>query len=385
MIRFSKIISIIIAFSSLNACTSKTEKAKPESKMNKLVITDIAEVENMGTIKKYELKNENGMLVEVLNFGGIVTKILVPDRDGILDDVTVGFENPLDYLREHPYFGAIVGRYGNRIAKGEFSIGGEKYGLATNNGANHLHGGIKGFDKAIWAVADVSNENHHALELRYTSSDGEEGYPGRLESKVIYTLTNNNELKVDYEAVADRPTHVNLTQHTYFNLGGLKNQKILNHTLTINADHYLAIDEGFIPLGELTPVEDTPFDFREAKAIGRDINQEHIQIERGLGYDHCWALNRNGNGLQIAAQLIDNQLGRKMDVLTTEPEVQFYTGNFLDESLEGKRGKIQHRAGLCLETQHFPDSPNQENFPSTLLKPGEKYETSTVFRFGVVE
>ncbi len=324
------------------------------------------------------------MEVAITNFGAIVVALKAPGRGGQFADVVLGFDSLDGYLKEHPYFGAIIGRYGNRIAKGRFKLNGVEYKLATNNGENHLHGGIKGFDKVVWAARDVSTPQAPALELRYTSKDGEEGYPGNLDVTVIYTLTEGNELRIDYSATTDKDTVVNLTNHSYFNLAGEGNGDILGHEMMINADAFTPVDAGLIPTGELKKVEGTPFDFRKPAAIGARINADDPQIRYGKGYDHNFVLNRKGGGLELAARVAEPKSGRVMEVLTTEPGIQFYSGNFLDGSVKGKGGKAyQHRYGFCLETQHFPDSPNKPNFPSTVLKPGGKYQTTTVYRFSV--
>ncbi|MDP2933749.1 MAG: aldose epimerase family protein [bacterium] len=327
-------------------------------------------------MKLFTLRNPNGMVVEITNYGGIVTSIKVPDRQGNLADVVLGFDSPAQYLTNSPYFGAIVGRYGNRIAKGRFTLDGVEYKLATNNGANHLHGGVNGFDKVFWDVASATSQT---LELTYTSKDGEEGYPGTLVVKVTYTLTANNELKIEYHAITDKPTMVNLTSHSYFNLAGEGRGDILGHQMMINADHFTPADEGLIPTGELTTVEGTPFDFREPCALGARINAADEQLVRGGGYDHNFVINRALDGLMLAARVVEPCNGRMMEVFTTEPGVQLYTGNFLDGSVGGKVYK--KRYGFCLETQHFPDSPNQPNFPTTVLREGEEYRSTTVYRF----
>lgn len=334
----------------------------------------------------YTLTNSKGMEVAITNYGGIVVSLKAPGRGGQFADVVLGFDSLDGYLQGHPYFGAIIGRYGNRIAKGRFKLNGVEYKLATNNGENHLHGGIKGFDKVVWEARDVSTPQAAALELKYTSKDGEEGYPGNLAVTVVYTLTEDNELKIDYSATTDKDTVVNLTNHSYFNLAGEGNGDILGHEMMINADAFTPVDAGLIPTGELKKVEGTPFDFRKPVAIGARINADDQQIRYGKGYDHNFVLNRKGSGLELAARVVEPKSGRVMEVLTTEPGIQFYSGNFLDGSVKGKGGKAyQHRYGFCLETQHFPDSPNKPKFPSTVLKPGEKYQTTTVYRFSVAQ
>ena len=334
------------------------------------------------TVQQFTLKNANGIELEAIGYGGIITSLRVPDRAGKFDDIVLGFDRLDDYLKDHPFFGAIIGRYGNRIAKGQFTLNGQTYKLATNNGPNHLHGGNKGFDKVLWAVEPVAGTN--ALAFTRTSADGEEGYPGTLRVRVTYTLTDKNELIVDYSATTDTPTPVNLTQHSYFNLAGQASGDILGHELMLNADRYTPVDATLIPTGELASVQGTPFDFRKPTAIGARINGDHPQLKAGGGYDHNWVLNRKGTGVQVAARVTEPKTGRTLEVATTEPGIQFYSGNFLDGKLTGKGGAVYaHRTGFCLETQHYPDSPNQPNFPSTILKPGEEYKTRTVFTFGV--
>ncbi len=341
-------------------------------------------VTDFDAIKLYTFKNKSGMQVKITNYGAIVTAILVPDRDGKLGDITLGYNRVEDYINavDKPYFGAIVGRYGNRIANGEFTIDDETYSLATNNGPNHLHGGVIGFDKVVWDAELVGGEGWSGLKLTYLAKDKEEGYPGNLSIKVTYKLTDSNELIVDYLATTDKATPVNLTQHSYFNLKGEGEGDILDHQLMINAAKYTPVDSSLIPTGEMKAVADTPFDFTVAKSIGRDIGKKNEQLEFGLGFDHNFVLNREGDGLSLAAMVHEPTTGRVMEITTTEPGIQFYCGNFLDGRLKGKSGKpYVHRGGFCLETQHYPDSPNQKNFPTTILKPGDEYRTTTVFKF----
>ena len=331
-------------------------------------------------VKSFTLKNANGIELTAIAYGGIITSLKTPDRNGRSGDVVLGFDSLDGYLKEHPYFGAIVGRYGNRIAKAQFMLDGRTFKLVANNGPNHLHGGIRGFDKVLWKVAPVGQ---NGVVFSRTSPDGEEGYPGNLQVRVTYTLTDTNELIVDYHATTDKATPVNLTQHSYFNLRADGSSDILGHELTINADRYTPVDETLIPTGALAPVDGTPFDFRKSTAIGARIDQDHPQLKNGKGYDHNWVLNGTGSSLRLAARVAEPTTGRTMEVRTTEPGMQFYAGNFLDGTLKGKGGAIyKHRTGFCLETQHFPDSPNQSNFPSTILKPGAEYQSRTVFTFG---
>ena len=353
------------------------EMAKP---MEKKVFGTTADGK---TADLYTLKNKNGMQVSITNFGATVVSIMAPDKAGKMADVALGYDDLAGYELNKNYLGVLVGRYGNRIAHGKFSIDGTEYTLAKNNGDNSLHGGIKGFNKAMWEAKDVSKGGEAAVEMKYVSKDGEEGYPGNLSVRVVYTLTNKNELKIDYSATTDKKTVVNLTNHTYFNLAGQGNGDILKHELMINADTFTPVDSGLIPTGELKKAEGTPFDFRKATAIGARIDANDEQIKLGGGYDHNFVLNRKAaTGLSLAARVSDPTSGRTMEVWTTEPGVQFYTGNFLDGSFRGKGGSAyQKRTAFCLETQHFPDSPNHPSFPTTLLKPGEKYHTTTVYKF----
>ena len=337
---------------------------------------------NGAIVDQYTLKNSNGMEVSIISYGGIITSWKTKDRDGNYRDIVLGFNNLSDYETISPYFGALIGRYGNRIREGKFSLDGVEYNLAVNNGENHLHGGLKGFDKVIWDVEEEVNDKSASLILRYTSSDMEEGYPGNLDVKVTYTLNNDDELRVRYEAETDKKTVVNLTQHSYFNLSAGLSRDILSHEITINSDSYLPVDQTLIPTGELRDVGGTPFDFRESKSIGDDINNEDKQLTFGNGYDHCWVLNNQDEGIRLVATAYDPVSGRLLEVSSDQPGIQFYSGNFLDGTLESKDGaKYEFRSGFCLETQHYPDSPNQESFPTVILNPGEKYDTKTIFKF----
>lgn len=335
----------------------------------------------------YSLQNAHGMEVQIMNYGGIITSIKVPDRDGEIADVALGFSTFPEYLKEHPYFGALVGRYGNRIAKGSFTIDDNIFTLAKNNGENSLHGGLKGFDKKLWSNESFQTDDAIGVKLSGRSTDMEEGYPGNLDIEVNYSLNNENELIIDYAAVTDKATVVNLTNHTYFNLKGEGNGDILDHELVIHADRFTPVDETLIPTGELKSVENTPFDFRQKHSIGERINQEdNQQITFGGGYDHNFVLNNQSGKLSLVATVVENGSGRQVEVLTTEPGVQFYTGNFLDGTLKGKSGKPYIKRGaFCLETQHFPDSPNQDNFPSARLNPGETYTSKTIYRFSIAQ
>jgi len=331
----------------------------------------------------YTLANANGVEIKAITYGGIIQSLRVPDRAGRFDDIVLGFDSLEGYLADHPFFGAIIGRYGNRIGKAQFTLDGQTFKLAANNGPNHLHGGVKGFDKVLWKAEGTKSDAGPGVTFTRTSPDGEEGYPGNLNVRVTYTLTDRNELVVDYHATTDKATPVNLTQHSYFNLAGQASGDILGHELMLNADRHTPVDETLIPTGELAPVQGTPFDFRQPTAIGARISQDHPQLKYGLGYDHNWVLSRKGDGLQLAARVHEPKTGRTLEVSTTEPGIQFYAGNFLDGKLTGKAGAVyRHRTGFCLETQHFPDSPNKPQFPSTILKPGAEYRSRTVFTFG---
>lgn len=338
----------------------------------------------------YQFTNANGIELRVTNYGGIILSLKTPNIAGEFEDIALGFDSleaylSDDYLQSNPYFGAIIGRYGNRIANGQFSLDGEQYALAANDGSNHLHGGQQGFDKVLWQAEPFESEAGTGLVLRYTSEDGEEGYPGRLESEVTYTLTDDDELVVDYRAVTDKATPVSLTQHSYFNLKGEGSDTILDHQLMINAPEFTPVNDTLIPTGEIRSVKDTPFDFTQATPIGERIEQDNEQLTFGGGYDHNFVLARGdaaADALVVAAKVWEPQSGRMVEITTTEPAIQFYSGNFLNGDLTGKQGQAYgHRSGFALETQHYPDSPNQEAFPSTILAPGDTYRSRTVYRF----
>ena len=346
-------------------------------------------------VSVYTLRNALGIEVSAINYGGIIVSLKVPDRNGRVDDVVLGHDSLEQYERASPYFGAIIGRYGNRIARGRFTLEGRTYTLATNNGHNHLHGGVKGFDKVVWDVAPFERRDTGGLVFRYTSPDGEEGYPGTLRATVTYSLTEGNELIFDYHATTDRATPVNLTQHSYFNLAGDGSGDILRHVVTLNADHFTPVDSTLIPTGEIRSVAGTPFDFRTPTPIGARIEQDDEQLRYGRGYDHNFVLNTGGKGgtggtrgegaaLTLAARVYEPTTGRVMEIYTTEPGLQFYSGNFLDGTLRGKKGVVyRHRYGFAMETHHFPDSPNKPDFPSVILRPGEEYRSRTIYRFSV--
>ena len=335
----------------------------------------------------YTLTNARGASVEIATLGGTVVSVTVPDKTGALGNVVLGFDSLDGYLAPHPFFGVLVGRYGNRIGQGRFTLDGKTYTLAKNNGENSLHGGIKGFDKYVWKTREVTSPDGLAVELTHVSPDGDEGFPGTLSATVRYTWTDANGLRIDYTATTDKPTVLNLTNHSYFNLSAGSAATVLDHTLQLSADKFTPVDKGLIPTGELRPVTGTPFDFTKARRIGELIDKDDEQIKFGGGYDHNFVFSRPADGsLRPAGRVAEPISGRIMDVATTEPGVQFYTGNFLDGSIKGRGGKPYiKRSGLCLETQHYPDSPNKPAFPSVVLRPGQTYKTSTQYTFGVAK
>ncbi|SFR54618.1 aldose 1-epimerase [Robiginitalea myxolifaciens] len=335
-------------------------------------------------VTRYTLVNTQGMAVDILDYGGIITRWTAPDREGNYQDVVLGFETLEPYLERHPYFGALVGRYANRIALGKFTLDDKEYTLATNNGPNHLHGGDYGFDRKLWKAEVKANPDSLQLQLEYLSPDGEEGFPGNLRTRVLYSLSNDNTLSVEYQATTDRPTVLNLTQHTYFNLSGNFNTSITDHNLQLQAESLLEVDADLIPTGNILPVEGTPFDFREVREIGADIDADHPQIKLAGGYDHCWIFTDGINRDKPAAQAYHPLSGRLLEVFTDQPAIQVYTANFLQGKLRAKGGgTYPYRAGLCLETQHYPDAPNRPEFPSTRLDPGLVFTSKTSFRFSV--
>jgi aldose 1-epimerase len=330
-------------------------------------------------INIYTLRNLDGIEARICNYGGIIVSLKAPDRNGHLGDVVLGFDDLDNYVTNNPYFGALIGRYGNRIARGTFTLDGHTYHLPINNDPNTLHGGPKGFDKVVWHPEVIQTENGPALEMTYLSRDGEEGFPGNLKVKAVYSLTQDNGLRLDYTATTDKDTVVNLTQHSYFNLGGEDN--VLGYKVWIDADKFTPVDETLIPTGELKPVAGTPFDFRQPTLIGARINQDDPQLKYGLGYDHNYVLNHPAGQLDVVARVTDPNSGRVLEVLTTEPGLQFYSGNHLDGPISGKGGRVYNfRGAFCMEAQHFPDSPNQSQFPSTALRPGKVYHNTIIFR-----
>ncbi|MFV8371807.1 aldose epimerase family protein [Flavobacterium sp. LB2P74] len=335
-------------------------------------------------IDSYKLKNQKGMEVNIITYGGIISSVKVPNKAGKSEEVVLGFNSLEQYMKPNPYFGALIGRYGNRIAKGKFTLDGKEYALAINNEPNALHGGPEGFHRVVWTAEEATSGDNAALKLKYVSKDMEEGYPGNLIVFVTYTLNNDNSLDVVYEATTDKKTVVNLTQHSYFNLSSDFSKPILDHEITIDADKLVPVAATLIPTGKLTDVTNTPFDFRKPKKVGAAIDAKDEQLKNGLGYDHCWVLNNQDKGERFAASAYDAESGRLLEVYTDQPGIQFYSGNFLDGTLPMRNGgTYARRTGFCLETQHYPDSPNQKDFPTTVLNPGENYKTKTSFKFSV--
>lgn len=386
----NKLMFLIIVLA-VAACKPKTETTHQEAPSTDTTKT-MASIKksSFGTlpdgqaITRYTLTNAKGIEMSVINYGGIITSLKTPDKNGVFEDVVLGYDSIDGYLKESPFFGALIGRYGNRIAKGKFKLDGKEYTLAQNNGTASLHGGVKGFDKVFWNIEEVPSTEGLALKLTYLSKDMEEGFPGNLQAEVIYTLTDKGEIKFDYKATTDKTTVVNLTQHTYFNLSGNANHDILDHEISINADEFIPVNKDLIPTSKFQKVDGTPFDFRVMTPIGKRINDKNEQLEMGQGYDHCFILKPSADSLNYAATVVEPVSGRTLDVYTTEPGLQFYSGNFLTGSITGKGNVVYNkRFGLCLESEHYPDSPNRPDFPSTLLKPGQVYKTSTVYKFGV--
>jgi len=367
-----------LALAGIRADAGAKEKGKKPVKAT-LQKTDWGKTEDGTPVQLYTLSNSKGMVAKISTYGAILTELHVPDRTGKMDDVVLGFSDLKTYLAGHPYFGSTVGRYANRIAKGKFTLNGKEYTLAVNNGPNHLHGGLKGFDKQVWRAEPVGSTDGQAVKFSYVSRDGEEGYPGTVSVEVTYTLTERNEIRIDYRATTDKDTPINLTNHSYFNLSGEGSGEILDHELMLEAGRYTPADETLIPTGEIAPVKGTPLDFTSPHKIGERIDQIPASVG---GYDHNFVLNSEGKSLALAARVYDPKSGRLLEMQTTEPGVQLYTGNFLDGTLKGKKGTAyQKHTAFCLEAQHFPDSPNKPTFPSTILNPGQTYRQTTIYRF----
>lgn len=373
-----QLLTVVPVFLLVSACTSTSEKKTEQATQSPLITSeDWGKVDDK-SVSLYSLTNADSVVVKITNYGGIITEWLVPDRNGKRENIVLGFTSLEKYLAAHPYFGAIIGRYGNRIAKGTFDIDKQTFVLEKNDGNNHLHGGLRGFDKRVWKATADTTGGQASLKLEYTSADGEEGYPGTLVTTVTYTLTPTNELVITYEATTDKATPVNLTNHAYFNLTGSNQNTILEHTLTLNANAYTPVDSELIPTGKIDDVRGTPFDFTTPQKIGARISQVPG------GYDHNFVLTRSGQSSELAAVLYDSASGRMIETYTTEPGIQFYSGNFLDGSLLDSEGRpIQKHTGLCLETQHFPNSPNVASFPTTLLQPGGTYRSETRYAFKI--
>src|ERR1035437_9578052 len=379
MKHYLKSSQIFLFVTVLIACFTPAVQAKPTIRKD-----SSGKTADGKPVAIYTLTNSKGIEARIITYGGAVVSLRVPDRNGKLGDVVLGFDSVADYEKHTSYFGALIGRYGNRIGKGTFTLDGNVYSLAVNNGVNHLHGGLRGFDKVVWDARPSTGSAGASLDLTYFSRDGEEGYPGNLTVKVVYTLTEENELKIVYSASTDKPAVVNLTHHSYFNLDCAGSGSILDHLLTLNAGRFPPTDDGSIPTGELRAVKGTPFDFTKPTEIGSRIAPADQQLKFGSGYDHNWVLDKAGNTLGLAATVFELVSGRVMEVFTTEPGLQFYSGNFLDGSIPGKSGQeYPKRSGFCLEAQHFPDSPNKPMFPSTVLKPGQKYSQTTISKFSV--
>lgn len=388
LVKNCMLVLSVVSLASLSIQCKGNQKEDKEVKSSQSIDSVTIDKSVFGTtptgqqVESYVLKNQKGMQVTIMTYGGIITSLKVPNKAGVSEEVVIGFNNLEQYTKDNPYFGALIGRYGNRIAKGKFTLEGKEYKLATNNGKNALHGGPEGFHRKIWTAEEAKGGDAATLKLKYVSKDMEEGYPGNLTVYVTYTLQSNNTLDVLYEATTDKTTVVNLTQHSYFNLSGDFSKTILDDVLTIDADKLVPVDGDLIPTGKLTDVANTPFDFRKPKVIGKQINDNDDQLKKGLGYDHCWVLNNQGQGERFAASVYNPTSGRVLEVDTDQPGIQIYTGNFLDGTLPTRdKGTYAHRTGICLETQHYPDSPNQKDFPTTVLKPGENYKTKTSFKF----
>lgn len=382
----------ILSLATLNVNCKGDKKEKAEETVAQqssteavsIVKSDYGKTDKGVQIEQYSLKNHKGMEVNIITYGGIISSLKVPNKEGKSEEVVLGFNTLEEYQKDHPFFGALIGRYGNRIAKGKFKLDGKEYTLAINNKPNALHGGPQGFHRAVWTAEESKGGDVASLKLKYVSKDMEEGYPGNLTVYVTYSLDNDNKLEVLYEATTDKKTIVNLTQHSYFNLSSDFSKTILDHQITIDADKLVPVDATLIPTGQLTDVSNTPFDFRKPKLIGKEIEANDDQLKKGLGYDHCWVLNNQDKGERLVASAYYPANGRLLEVYSDQPGIQFYSGNFLDGTLATRTGgTYAKRTGFCLETQHYPDSPNQKNFPSTVLSPGETYKTKTSFKFSV--
>jgi aldose 1-epimerase len=371
----------LVALAALAACGPRTDDA-PTTREATVTREPFGTTTEGDSVELFTLTNANGVELRAMTYGGIITSLKVPDREGALGDVVLGYDSLAGYLRSSPYFGAIVGRYANRIARGTFTLDGKTYHLAINNPPNALHGGLRGFDKVVWQAEPFSNEGGVGVIFRHTSPDGDEGYPGTVTVQVSYTLTDSDDVVIDYQATTDKPTPINLSQHSYFNLAG--SGSVLDHELMIAADSFTPIDSTFIPTGVIAPVAGTPFDFRTPHPIGERIGEDNEQLRFAGGYDHNFVLNHAGSGLMLAARLSDPASGRVLEIRTDQPGIQFYSGNFLDGTITGKGGVVYtHRSGLALETQHFPDSPSHPRFPSTILEPGRQFHSRTLWHFGV--
>jgi len=380
------LFSLAFVFAACGQKTTEQTTAPSTKEPTKEGMAATLKKENFGKlpngteVELYTLTNKNGVEVKITNYGATVTSIKAPDKNGKFEDVALGYDNLKGYLDKNPHLGSVAGRYANRIAKGQFTLAGKTYTLAKNNGENHLHGGPKGFYQAVWTV--TPSPANDAVTLKYLSKDGEEGYPGNLDVTVTYTLTDKNELKIDYAATTDKETILNLTNHSYFNLAGAGNGDILNHQLKINSDQITPVDKTMIPTGDVKQVAGTPFDFTNLTAIGARINDQDEQLILGKGYDHNFILKTSNNITTPAVEVYEPTTGRVMEVFTDQPGVQLYTGNFLDGTITGKGGKVYNqRYGFCLETQHYPDSPNKPNFPNVTLKPGQRFATTTIYKF----
>jgi aldose 1-epimerase len=374
---FIRVAITLLAVFALTAvpATGKEPRKKTKHKMS-IEKSAFGKTKDGKAVEMYTCTNSNGLALKIITYGAIVVSLETPDRNGKMANINLGFDSIEPYLERHPYFGSTVGRYCNRIAQGKFSLDGKSYKLATNNDPNHLHGGEYGFDRRLWSAKPVKTDGGVGVQFNYVSEDGEEGYPGELSAQVTYTLTDKNELAMEFQATTNKATPVNLTNHNYWNLGGAGSGKIYDHELTLTSDHYLAVDDTLIPTGKMIDVAKTPFDFRKAKPLGQDLKKI---VADPVGYDHCYVLRGQGGKMALAAKVKDPASGRVMEIRTTQPGIQLYTGNFLDGS-EGNGNNPQHTA-FCLETQHYPDSPNQSAFPSTILKPGETYRQKTVHKF----